>query len=71
MSQKTEVSGIYKVREGVLINKDNEALQAYKRKKIRENNIKDIENLKEDMVSLKSDIQEIKDLLRKIGRAHV
>ena len=66
MSQKTEVSGIYKVREGVLINKDNEALQAYKRKKIRENNIKDIENLKEDMVSLKSDIQEIKDLLRSL-----
>ena len=53
MSQKTEVSGIYKVREGVLINKDNEALQAYKRKKIRENNIKDIDNLKEDLSEIK------------------
>jgi len=66
MAQKTEVSGIYKVRDGILINKDNEALQAYKRKKLRENNIKEIENLKEDMVSLKSDIQEIKDLLRSL-----
>ena len=43
MAQKTEVSGIYKVRDGILINKDNEALQAYKRKKLRENNINEIE----------------------------
>lgn len=64
MAQKTEVSGIYKVCDGVLINKDNEALQAYKRKKVRELNINEISNIKEDVTSLKSDIEEIKNLLR-------
>lgn len=64
MAQKTEVSGIYKVCDGVLINKDNEALQAYKRKKARELNINEISNIKEDVMSLKSDIEEIKNLLR-------
>ena len=64
MAQKTEVSGIYKVCDGVLINKDNEALQAYKRKKARELNINEISNIKEDVTSLKSDIEEIKNLLR-------
>ena len=66
MSQKTEVSGIYKVREGVLINKDNEALQAYKRKKLRENNINEIEIIKDNIQSLKSDLEEIKNLLRSL-----
>ena len=61
MAQKTEVSGIYKVCDGVLINKDNEALQAYKRKKARELNINEISNIKEDVTSLKSDIEEIKN----------
>lgn len=66
MAQKTEVSGIYKVRDGILINKDNEALQAYKRKKMRENNINEIEIIKDNIQSLKSDLEEIKNLLRSL-----
>jgi hypothetical protein len=61
MSQKTEVPGIFKEREGVLINKDNEGLIAYKKRmeKTREANA-----LREDVTELKKDIQEIKDLLK-------
>jgi hypothetical protein len=46
MEQKTEVSGIYKVAEGILINKDNTALQAYKAQK---NKMRQIDNLEEEI----------------------
>lgn len=65
MEQKTEVSGIYKVREGVLINKDNEALKIYKNKKARERRIDEIQS---DVLSLKDDIAEIKQLLKGLSR---
>jgi peptidoglycan hydrolase CwlO-like protein len=58
---KTEVQGIYKKSEGVLINKDDDALASYKKQKMRN---KRIEKMEEDMTSLKSDIEEIKNLLR-------
>lgn len=58
---KTEVPGFYKSHDGVLINKDNEALAAYKRKKMKE---QQLENVIEDMNNLKSDISEIKELLK-------
>ena len=61
MEQKTEVSGIYKVSEGVLINKDNTALQAYKAQK---NKMKKIDNLEEEISNLRKDMDEIKTLLR-------
>ena len=64
-SGKTEVPGIYKVREGVLINTDNKALSAYKNKKQRERNI---DNMQEDIQTLKNDLQEIKDLLKGLAR---
>ena len=35
----TDVPGIFKTSEGVLINKDNDALKAYKIRKIKENKI--------------------------------
>lgn len=66
MAQKTEVSGIYKVCDGILINKDNEALSAYKRRKQREENIKDISSIKEELSDLKTDIKDIKELLRSL-----
>ena len=50
MGGKTEVPGIYKVREGVLINTDNKALAAYKNKKKRERNI---DQMQEDMQNMK------------------
>ena len=65
MEQKTEVSGIYKVREGVLINKDNDALKIYKHKKAKERRIDEIQN---DVLSLKDDIAEIKQLLKGLSR---
>ena len=65
MDKKTEVSGIYKVREGVLINKDNDALKIYKNKKFKERRIDEIQN---DVLSLKDDIAEIKQLLKGLSR---
>lgn len=61
MERKTEVPGIYKAEEGVLINKDNLALQAYKNRKNRERRLYKVE---EDLTSLKTDISELKDLMK-------
>lgn len=58
---KTEVPGFYKSHDGVLINKDNEALAAYKKKKIRD---QQIEGVIQEMHTLKNDISEIKELLK-------
>lgn len=65
MGGKTEVPGIYKVREGILINTDNKSLAAYKNKKKRERNI---DQMQEDMENMKNDLQEIKDLLKGLAR---
>ena len=59
----TERNGIYKVGNGVLINRDTEALKAYKTRKRKMN---EIETIKEEVSSLKSDMEEIKDLLRSL-----
>jgi len=61
MSQRTEIPGVYKEREGVLINKDNEGLMAYK---IRMEKARETTVLREEVTELKKDIQEIKDLLK-------
>lgn len=57
----TDVPGIFKTSEGVLINKDNDALKAYKIRKIKENKLNIIES---DMNQLKTDMLEIKELLK-------
>jgi len=57
----TDVPGIFKTSEGVLINKDNDALKAYKIRKTKENKINIIES---DMEQIKTDMHEIKELLR-------
>ena len=61
MDKKTEIPGLYKTPEGFLINKDNNALAAYKAKRSRE---QDLDNLKENVSSLKNDLEEIKELLK-------
>ena len=61
MERKTEVSGIYKVSEGVLINKDNNSLKAYKIRKMKDRRV---ENIEEELSGLKQDMEEIKALLR-------
>ena len=47
---KTEVPGFYKSHDGVLINKDNDALAAYKKKKLKEHRL---DNVLEDIDTLK------------------
>lgn len=61
MAQKTNVPGFYKVDESIVINKDNEALRLYKKRKVKENKINRLEN---DLDDLKNDISEIKSLLK-------
>jgi hypothetical protein len=59
--QKTDIPGIYKDGKGVLINKDKDALAAYKLRKEKDRKLLTLE---ENLNNLKSDIQEIKDLLK-------
>jgi hypothetical protein len=68
--KKTEIPGIYKVSEGILVNRDTEALQKYKN---RRDNIRRTEqqiNTLEEKVSkidkLETDLEEIKSLLKKL-----
>ena len=58
---KTDVPGIYKEREGVLINTDSEALRAYKLQKKQRNRQNELE---EEVSTIKSDLHEIKELLK-------
>jgi hypothetical protein len=55
------VPGIFKPSEGVLINKDNDALKAYKIRRSKEAKFNIIES---DMEQIKTDMHEIKELLR-------
>lgn len=61
MEQKTEIPGIYKAGDGVLINKDNAALMAYKNRKNRERKLLQIEF---DLEELRKDIIEIKAIIK-------
>jgi len=62
MEHKTDVPGIFKNPvTGALINKDNKALQAYKKRKMKEQKLDIVER---DIAGLKNDMQEIKELLR-------
>ena len=43
MAKKTAIPGIYKVSEGILINKDNDALRAYKARKNKDRQIEQVQ----------------------------
>lgn len=60
--QKTKYEGIYKQREGVLLNMDGEALKAYKAKKEKDRRSISTEKKVE---MLENDIREIKEMLMK------
>lgn len=64
---KTEVPGIYKVSEGILVNRDNDALQEYKARKnaLRQKDSK-INSLEKKVDTLSAQMSEITDLLRKL-----
>jgi peptidoglycan hydrolase CwlO-like protein len=63
--RKTDRPGIYRTAEGFLINKDNDALSAYKKRKRKE---RAIENFQEQINELRTDINEIKDLIRGLAK---
>lgn len=63
--QKTEIPGVSKAGEGILLNTDNDSLKAYKLRKNKDRKIYEIE----DAVSkLQDDISEIKALLKGLVR---
>ena len=59
--QKTEIQGIVKESEGVLLNVDTSALASYKKKKMRENNINKLEA---EVSDIKSMLHEVMVLLK-------
>lgn len=61
MEGKTEVPGFYKQSEGVVVNKDNTALKAYKLNKMKNDRIN---NMEDKVSKIESDISEIKELLK-------
>jgi|LakMenEpi03Aug12_release.lakeMendotaPanAssembly.Ray.scaffolds.fasta_scaffold6398887_1 hypothetical protein len=70
MMKKTEIPGVYKVQEGILVNKDTEALEKYKRrrdaKRRTERQINTLEQKVSKIDKLESDLEEIKSLLKKL-----
>ena len=68
--RKTEIPGVYKVQEGVLVNKDTEALIKYKKKRDAKRRIEIQINTLEQKMSkidkLETDLEEIKSLLKKL-----
>jgi hypothetical protein len=68
--KKTEIPGVYKVAEGILVNRDTEALQKYKKKReIKRRTEQQINTLEQKMSKidkLESDLEEIKSLLKKL-----
>jgi chaperonin cofactor prefoldin len=67
--QKTEIPGLYKESEGVLINADKEALMNYKkRRELLLAKDKRINTLETRMDKISEDMEEIKSLLRKLTK---
>lgn len=63
MEYKTDIPGYYKLNESVVINKDDAALAAYKKRKQKERKIDEVQN---EVIELKNDVSEIKEMLKQI-----
>jgi len=63
--KKTEIPGLYKTSQGFLINKDNDALSAYKKRKRKE---RALDDMQEQINDMKSDLNEIKALLKGLAK---
>ena len=63
--KKTEKPGLYKTAQGFLINKDNDALSAYKKRKRKE---RALDDMQEQINDMKSDLGEIKALLKGLAK---
>lgn len=59
--EKTEIPGLYKVDESLVINKDDIGLKNYKKIKARSARV---DRVQEELKTLKNDINEIKEILR-------
>lgn len=65
MTQKTEYAGMYKISEGVVLNKDNHALKSYKNKKKKDlAQSLEIKKMKEQIENTQNDISDIKNMLK-------
>jgi len=68
--KKTEIPGVYKVAEGILVNRDTEALQKYKKRRNlmrrSEEQINTLEQKVSKIDKLENDLEEIKSLLKKL-----
>jgi hypothetical protein len=58
---KTDVDGYYKTPAGAVICKDDESLNAYKKRKAKD---AQLNSMKDDIDQLKNDMTEIKELLK-------
>lgn len=65
MEAKTDIPGLYKTSEGFIINKDNEALKAYKVRKQKDAKVTELEH---KISSLSEDIAEIKNILKGLNK---
>lgn len=64
MEFPTERAGIFKVGEGILINKDTQSLNAYK---MRKKKMQEVDMLKSKIDELNADMKIIKDMLINIS----
>ena len=68
--KNTEIPGVYKVAEGILVNRDTEALDKYKKRRALKRRTQQQINTLEEKVSkidkLENDLEEIKSLLKKL-----
>lgn len=65
---KTEIPGIYKASDGILINKDNDSLRKYrKRREILKAKDSKINTLEDRVNSLSCEMEEIRTLLKKLA----
>lgn len=62
MDVKTERPGIYRGENGLLVNKDLNALASYKARKQQSKKINEVET---DIKDLKTDMAEIKELIKR------
>jgi hypothetical protein len=65
--QKTDIPGIYKATEGVLVSKDNDSLRKYRDRRMLLRLKDDKINILEDKISvLSKDMEEIKSFLKQL-----
>jgi hypothetical protein len=66
--KKTEIPGIYKESQGILINRDSDSLQKYReRREMRKKKDAQINTLTESVDRLTKDMEEIKSILKSLA----